>query len=255
MTPAEAGESRRVNVGILHATAFELKPFLAQCELKGRREGPDGLLWQGALLNEQRLVLVQTGPGPQRADLGCRRLIAEQAPRWVVSAGFSGGLQPGVKLGDIVVASGTSDPNGGTLEIDLKMPADPEHGLHVGRLLTIDHVARTIAEKTGLGVATGALAVDMESHAVAQVCRELGVPFLAVRVISDDLESELPAEAAGLLGGNGVVKFGAAAAALWKRPAALGELWQLREVGGQAAARLGTFLAGMLEQLAVPEGT
>ncbi|MFM8220121.1 MAG: 5'-methylthioadenosine nucleosidase, partial [Planctomycetaceae bacterium] len=96
---------------------------------------------------------------------------------------------------------------------------------------------------------------DMESHAVAQVCREMGVPFLAVRVISDDLESELPAEAAGLLGGNGVVKLGAAAAALWKRPAAISELWQLREVGGQAAARLGPFLAGMVAQLAVPEGT
>lgn len=253
-TPVGSGETRRVDVGIPHATAFEIKPFLELCERKGRREGPEGLLWQGALLDQQRIVLLQTGPGPQRAEFGCRQLIAEHQPRWVVSAGFSGALQPELNLGDIVVANATSDPNGGVLEIDLKMPSDPAQGLHVGRLLTIDHVARTTAEKSALGAATGALAVDMETHAVAQVCRELQVPFLAVRVISDDLRSELPPEAEGLLGGNGVVRLGAAAAALWKRPGAIGDLWQLREVGTQAAARLGPFLAGMLAQLAVPEG-
>jgi len=250
MTTADSAETRRVDVGIPYATAFELKPFLDLCQRKGRREGPSGLLWQGALLNQQRLVLLQMGMGPQRADFGCRQLIADHQPRWVVSAGFSGALQPGLQLGDIVVATATSDPNGGVLEIDLQMPADPAQGLHVGRLLTIDHVARSIAEKTALGADTGALAVDMETHALAQVCRELRVPFLAVRVISDDLTSELPPEAEGLLGGTGVVRLGAAAAALWKRPAALGELWQLREAGNLAAGRLAPFLAGMLSQLA-----
>jgi adenosylhomocysteine nucleosidase len=39
---------------------------------------------------------------------------------------------------------------------------------------------------------TGALAVDMESATVAAFCREKGVPFLALRAISDTAGDSLP---------------------------------------------------------------
>ena len=47
--------------------------------------------------------------------------------------------------------------------------------------------AEGFAEKHALAEQTGALAVDMETYAVAQVCRELHRKFLSFRVISDDL--------------------------------------------------------------------
>ncbi len=56
-------------------------------------------------------------------------------------------LQTGMQIGDIVVASSIVDVGGAELSIDLKMPANPAVGLHVGRLLMVDRMIRTVAEK------------------------------------------------------------------------------------------------------------
>jgi hypothetical protein len=48
------------------------------------------------------------------------------------------------------------------------------------------------AAKHRLHRATGAAAADMESHVVARVARDRGLPFAAVRVVSDSAERALP---------------------------------------------------------------
>jgi adenosylhomocysteine nucleosidase len=90
----------------------------------------------------------------------------------------------------------------------------------------------------------------MESLAVAEVCRELKRRFLSVRVISDDLETDLPPEVLSVLGSTRTFRAGAALGALWKRPGSIRDLWKLREQAHDAAERLATFLDGVIEQLA-----
>src|SRR5262249_24325166 len=148
-------------------------------------------------------------------------LIDGHSPAWIISTGFSGALHPGMKVGDIVVASSIVDNEGSELAIDLKMPADPAKGLYVGRLLTVDHVVRTVEEKKTLAERFAALAVDMESLAVAQICRQAKIRFLAVRVISDDLTADLPTEITSVVGSSGTVRLGAAVGAIFKRPGAV----------------------------------
>ena len=125
----------------------------------------------------------------------------------------------------------------------------PKDGLYVGKFLNTDQILRTVAEKSSLGEATGAIAVDMESLAVARVCAERKVRFMAVRVISDDLSKDLPAEVLTVFGSSGYVRAGAVLSALWKRPSSWSDLWQLREQSVQAAARLGMFLRNVVERL------
>ena len=129
------------------------------------------------------------------------------------------------------------------------MPADPARGLFVGRLLTADELVRTVALKKQLGEQHSALAVDLESLAVAQVARENKTRFLAVRVISDDLSADLPPEILSVVGATGSVRFGAAIGALWKRPSAAKDMWHMREQAQSAATRLATFLDGVVVQL------
>ncbi len=71
--------------------------------------------------------------------------------------------------------------------------------LHVGRLLTIDHVARTAEEKRTLGAQHDALACDMETFAMAEACRQAKTRFLSVRVITDAVDDELAPEVDRLL--------------------------------------------------------
>jgi adenosylhomocysteine nucleosidase len=236
------------HVGIVHATAMEVDPFLGRCDRQRKYSGGD-LVFRGGLFGEIRVALAQSGMGPKLAKKATQALIDGHSPAWIISAGFSGALQSGMKVGDIVVASSIVDTEGGELAIDLKMAADPAKGLHVGRLLTVDRIVRTIEEKKALAERCAALAVDMESLAVAQVCRQAKVRFLAVRVISDDLSADLPAEITSVVGSSGTVRLGAAVGAIFKRPGAVKDLWRLREQGMDAAERLAKFLEGVVAQL------
>jgi adenosylhomocysteine nucleosidase len=108
---------------------------------------------------------------------------------------------------------------------------------------------RLVMEKQQLAARHSVIAVDMESLAVAQVCRERGKRFLAIRVISDDLSSDLPVEVLSLMGPTGTTRLGAAMAAVLSRPSSVSDMWRLRNSAKLAARRLATFLDGVVVQL------
>jgi adenosylhomocysteine nucleosidase len=54
------------------------------------------------------------------------------------------------------------------------------------------HAVETVPEKAALARKTGAQVVDMETSAVARVCREHDVPLLALRAISDTAGQRIP---------------------------------------------------------------
>jgi adenosylhomocysteine nucleosidase len=123
-------------------------------------------------------------------------------------------------------------------------------GLHVGRLLTVDSIVRKPAERRRLAAEHAAIACDMESYAVADLCRQRGVPFLAIRVISDAVDDVLPPEIEHLVAQRSLAgKLGAAAGAVWRRWSAAKDLWQLREDALKASDRLAKFLSGVITQL------
>src|SRR5690606_28900211 len=94
----------------------------------------------------------------------------------------------------------------------------PGTGLHVGRLVTADEIVRTAREKSEFAEKFQAIAVDMETLAVAQVCRDTQTRFMSVRVITDTANQDLPPEILTVLGSSGSMRFGAAVGAIWKRP-------------------------------------
>jgi hopanoid-associated phosphorylase len=112
----------------------------------------------------------------------------------VISIGIAGGLAPGLQVGQWVVADAV-------LVDGESMPTDPAW---TGRLATrLPEAARGLllganamvaeaTQKASLHRTTGALAVDMESHVVAQVARRHHLPFAAARVVSDAAHRTLP---------------------------------------------------------------
>ena len=89
----------------------------------------------------------------------------------------------------------------------------------------------------------GALAADMETFAVAEVCRQRGVPFASIRVVNDTSDETLPRDVEHLLAQKtGAAQLGAALGAIWRRPASAKDMYQLRENALVASGRLAKFL-------------
>ena len=84
-----------------------------------------------------------------------------------------------------------------------------------------------MAAKGALFRATGALAVDMESYAVAEVARAQGLPFLAVRVIVDGAGDGLPRPVAAVADGAGPLNVWRLIGAMARAPSDLAPLLRL----------------------------
>lgn len=147
------------------------------------------------------MTLLRTGMGPKAAERSMTRALEGDALRdaAVVATGFCAGLAPGMHPGDLVVADETRDAHGRTLCVapDLLVKelvkAVPGRTVHTGPLLGSDHVIR--GHERGALLATGAIAVDMESAATLRAATVAtggdGRPVAAVRVVVDAPEHEL----------------------------------------------------------------
>jgi adenosylhomocysteine nucleosidase len=240
------------HVGLVFALALEAGAFEDKLAGKIAVRGSQFTAWQGGL-NGRGIVVIHAGVGQVNAAAATTALILGHKPKWVISAGLAGGLQPGVKRGDIVMPDCILGEDGRRLAIDLAISPEQKAatpGLHVGALLTIDRVAYKAAEKRNLGVRHGALAVDMETVGVAEVCRREKLRFMAVRVISDAVNEELPPDVERLITRTTWARrIGAAAGTIVRRPSTVKDLWRFRETTLVCAKKLAGFLEGVVERL------
>jgi adenosylhomocysteine nucleosidase len=204
-------------------------------------------------LGRREVVVIESGVGQKAAARATAEAIKFYQPRWVISAGFAGGLKEELRRGHIIMADEIVNLSGEKLAVGLQL--DPQSiagmkGLHVGRLLTVDSIVREPAERRRLAKQHQAIACDMESFAVAEACRQHGMPLMAIRIVSDAVDDDLPPEIERLLAQKSLAgKLGAATGAILKRFSAAKDLWKLREDALKASDRLAKFLTGVVEQL------
>ncbi len=242
------------HVGVIFALGIEAGPFEDRLSGKIKIRGHKFVARQGGLKGRS-IVVAHSDIGRENAARAAETLIAGHKPKWIISAGLAGGLQPQLKRGDILMADSIVDESGQRLAIDLNISTDQlaaTPGLHVGSLLTADHVVFKADKKRELGERHGALAVDMETFGVAELCRQEKQRFLSIRVISDAVDEQLPAEVEQLVKKKGTArKIGAAAGSIVRRPSMVKDLWHFREAAMQCSQRLAKFLEGVIEQLIV----
>jgi len=140
---------------------------------------------------------VISGMGAAAAALGARALV-EAGAGALVSFGLAGGLDPALHPGAICLPTRVVGRDGIARLTEAGWHARVAARLAAlgpvvdGPLLGSTHAVSGVAEKARLHRATGAVAVDMESLAVAEVASVHGLPFLAIRVIVDAAGDELP---------------------------------------------------------------
>jgi len=172
-----------------------------------------------------RDIVVVIGGG-QAATLD--RDLDDQADRFpgiILSCGIAGALAPTLRSGDVVID--------GDAAVAERLGQALPHA-HRGGIVGNDAIAATATEKRFLYERTGALAVDMESHVAARVAERKGLPFAALRVISDPAEDDLPPAALVGMRPDGGMALGAVLASLARAPRQLPALIRTGRQAGQA---------------------
>ena len=134
------------------------------------------------------VIYVETGMGKVNASMRLMRAICEYHPDMVINAGSAGTLNH--KVGDIIVCNRFIDRDLRKVTID-------------GVVSEIEYDCRDVARRvlTNRDIVWGTCntgdsfitegndiegdVIDMESYAEADVCREMGIPFFAVKYVTD----------------------------------------------------------------------
>ena len=208
-------------IAILSALAEEQDGLLAQMQQPREERYAGRSFWCGTLWG-QPVVLALSRIGKVAAATTATALIAHLGVRQMVFTGVAGGVGEGVQVGDVVVGMSylQHDMDASPLFPRYEIPlyggatfladAALSHALqsaaaqaltslqhrgrhpavHAGLILSGDRFVNGAAEVARLLAPLHAaghvpLAVEMEGAAVAQVCADYGVPFVALRTISD----------------------------------------------------------------------
>jgi adenosylhomocysteine nucleosidase len=142
-----------------------------------------------------RLIHI-SGMGADAATCAATAL-ADAGATALLSFGTAGALAPDLGSGDVVCPRVVIDQDGLRYVADSawrqRLAAGNGWALNEGALLTAKLALTGRDEKYAAQLRYGAVAVDMETAAVAAVAKQRGLPFLALRAIVDEADTELPA--------------------------------------------------------------
>lgn len=176
------------------------------------------------MVNDGTLVAV-SGIGAAAAAAAARGLVDAGAVA-LVSWGMAGGLSPELPAGTICLPSEVVSRDGASFATShhwrelMAAAIAPLRAVVGGRLLTSNSTIEDAAAKAAAFRDTGALAVDMESLAVAEVAAAHALPFLVVRAIVDTAADAIPGVVL-LATRVGEVEISTLLAGLLRRPAEL----------------------------------
>lgn len=191
---------------------------------------------------ERGVLLWQCGLGAERARQAAHLLLDAGATA-LLSWGTAGGLDPALRPGDVVLPATVVPSAGVALQVDAAWHARlckclAGFNINTGALIQSPRVVAEPTDKAELFQSTGAVAVDMESVAIAQVCRDASKSFMAVRAIADPVGRSIPAAVIKAMDVNGHVSLGALVLAAIGHPQLLTALLQLRKDSRAAYAAL-----------------
>lgn len=204
-----------MRTAIVSAMHEELAAVLALMPDEHRQSVAGRDYWVGHL-HGQEVVAVLSRIGKVAAAITATALIERFGVGRIVFTGVAGGLAAGVDVGHVVIADSflqhdlDASPIFPRYEVPLygtsrfathpQLTAQlyaavhralPGVAVHRGLVVSGDRFVSTSSESRALQSALPeALAVEMEGAAIAQVCHDYGVPFAAVRTVSDRADDE-----------------------------------------------------------------
>jgi len=180
---------------------------------------------------------VRCGVGCERSAKAAAYLI-EQGVTHLGIAGVSGGLAPELVSGDLVLASEVVDAGGQCWKADsvwqTALIGTLGDQFHTGRILTTAGALLAVEQKAFWYERSGALAVDMESAAVARLAAAAGKPFFVLRAVCDSAARTVPELLFALVDDFGRPRVGKLMATLVRHPFCVPALLNMQKDFGRA---------------------
>jgi len=191
-----------------------------------------GLKAEARLAEKSQGVRAVIGGGREERLAALLAQSMEDGFRGLISFGIAGGLRPGLKPGTIVVGTSVLHSSGRVYQSDARWSDRLFEALpnaESGPVMGSSSIIAGRDEKRAIYLKSGAFAADMESHVVAQLASDRGLPFAVLRVIADPSTLTLPPAAVKGLNPDGSPNIPAVLKSLATEPS---QLWDIIRIAG-----------------------
>lgn len=183
--------------------------IVAALPMEARMLTTQNLRLRNTTVITDNILLRIGGVGRAGAQAAAEDLIAQGA-NLLISWGTAGGLSPGMAAGTLILGDRIISRE----EVFETDRIWREHfyshlaniTVHCGAVVEAEHIIASTSAKAQLFSLHQAVAVDMESAAIARVAKQAGAPFLAIRSIVDAADFALPEWLTDCLDPTGKIK-------------------------------------------------
>jgi adenosylhomocysteine nucleosidase len=247
-----------IDTGFVFALRQEAVGVLDRLKRSQMTRG-NGWTFHAGKIDDVSIAIVLSGVGQKNAEEATTILIDVFAPKLICSAGYAGGLSSRLAHSKLCVPEQIirqSDMQ--ALDVSQPIPRKISPMPNSLTLITVSDVMELPEQKRTLHEQTGAELVDMETFAVAEVCRVRAIPFLSIRVIFDAVDDRIPKDIAKILDNldKGISRLsGTILGSVWSRPSVVLDLMSLKRRAFTATERLARFTIAELSRRKLTEET
>ena len=240
-----------VDIGFVFALHQEATGIMDRLKRSKKTKG-NGWTFRTGEIDSLSIALVLSGAGQKNAEDAAKILIDVFEPKLICSAGYAGGLSSRLKQFNVCVPEQViRESDNEALDLSHMIPQRTSPMPNKLTLLTVNEVVELPEQKRALHTQTGAELVDMETFAVAEVCRVREIPFRSFRIVLDTVDHQIPKDIAKLLDSRdiGVARlFGSILGSVCSRPSMVLDLVALKKHAFTAAERIAQFAIKELQR-------
>lgn len=239
------------NVCIICAISQETRLILAKLPRSASGSIAAFSSWKTTVA-DNCITVIESGIGQENAGKAASAAVLQIKPDLIINAGFCGAITADLHTGDIVSSSFIHNLTAGTI----KEKISPDQTLQVSMFRGIANVdfisADSIYEKLDIRTllpSANTAVIEMESFAVASICNECRIPFIAIRAVSDDFTTDPSHLFKAISGPDFKINSRTLVPAIIRKPSLLCLLPKLAKGARVAGNSLATALANVLEDL------
>ncbi|WP_375203239.1 phosphorylase family protein [Hyphococcus sp.] len=216
------------------------------CGLKSEAEAVS------ASVDASKIRIGISGADAMRAEEIARGFCNDGASA-IISVGVSGGLDPALRPGDLIIGETIIADDGSIYGADTYLLSvireDMPAGAKFASLFGADEIVDSAMKKSALFQNHGCAAVDMESHGAARAAARASAPFIAIRAIADPADRALPQAALGAVAPDGSTRVLSTLGAAMRDPKQFPELMKLGQDSAAATKSLRRSLGPLFARL------